>query len=292
MNCPYNNEMIRQLFDDLTEGKLAPHEVDLSLHDLGISIDTRDGMFLLHDAYDGGLARQDEPPPNLLRNPSFSGEYSPRGAPELKLAPGWNLCYRHDEPSPLGPQDKEHFCVRPEYKPVSRWEFPGRVVWGEKAQLAFTRWKVMDACIYQRVAVPVGTTLTLQADVQAWCSNDDNPASCDGEFYFRLGIDLKGNYSFFEADEDSSLIWGDWIRATNEYQTIEMQAVTQAPYVTCYVNFWNKYRYAHNDAYIDRVGLTATGPAPGPEPEPSEYVTHQKLAELLHELADELEYPT
>jgi len=147
----------------------------------------------------------------------------------------------------------------------------------------------MDACIYQRVAVPVNTILSLQADVHAWCSNSDNPAACDGEFYFRVGIDVAGIEGPFPDPPADTLFWGDWIRATNEYQTIEMQAIAHDPNVTVYIAFWNKYRYAHNDAYIDAARLLVEKPEPEPEPEPSKYVTREELIRLIRSTADKLE---
>jgi len=234
---------------------------------------------------------------NILINPSLEGDYTERGAPELKVAPGWEIAFRHGQTAPDGPNDADHVCGRPEYKPMLASSHPTRVLHGQKSQCAFIRWKVMDACILQRVPVPVGRLLTFRANVHAWCSNSDDPGVCDGELYFRLGLDLLGGISPFytyPGVQPSPLIWTDWQPALSIWQELELQAEATDPYATVFVRFWNKYRYAHNDAYIDDLALLVEqGPEdgdqqPGPIPEPGAYVTRQELATIFRTMAAQL----
>ena len=222
---------------------------------------------------------------NLLANPSLEGAYIEQGAPELKLAPGWSPSFRYGEPAPGGPQDSEHFCARPEYKPILRAQHPHRVQAGDTAQCAFVRWHVMDACILQRVPVPVGRLLTARAFVQGWSSDSDNPSQCDGELYFRLGLDLDGDADPFHPIFIDSCLWSDWQRATPDYEQIELQAEATQPYATMIVNFWNKYRLAHNDAYIDDLALLADD---GDQPIPNGHncVTKAEFAAMLRTAAN------
>ena len=222
---------------------------------------------------------------NLLANPSLEGEYLPQGAPELQLAPDWRLAYINGRPAEEGPQDSEHFCARPEYKPIQRAQHPDRVLTGETAQCAFVRWRVMDACIFQTLPVPVGRLLTARAHVQGWCSNTDEPTACDGELYFRLGLDLEGGDDPFHPPF-ASLVWSPWVRASPVYEELQIQAEASAPHATMIVRFWNKYRYAHNDAYMDNLALLAEYDDTQPPPQAGDCVTKAEWAAMLRAAAN------
>ena len=226
---------------------------------------------------------------NILANPSLEGAYIEQGAPELKVAPAWRLAFRHGEPAPDGPQDSEHFCGQPEYKRISRKDFPDRVHAGDAAQCAFVRWRVMDACILQRVPVPVGRLLTLRATVHAWCSDLDDPTRCDGEFYFRLGLDLMGDVNPFNPLKGPALVWSDWEQATPDYQQIQLQAEAKHPYATAIIRFWNRYRKAHNDAYIDDTALLVD--QDDTLPIGDHYTTSIEWAQIFRAAADALDPP-
>lgn len=191
-----------------------------------------------------------------LRNGGFEGDYTERGAPEVKIAPGWEPFWLEGMP-----HDGQGPAVRPEFKPVTKDIDAHRIVEGDTAQAWFIRWNTMDAGVYQRVTeIEPGSELTFSASVQVWCSEKNDPRADDGELYMRLGIDPTGGQDPW-ADR---VQWSGWTRGTKEHQRIKVTATTKGDTATVFVRAWNKWKLSHNDAYVDAAELVAR---PGEEPE-------------------------
>jgi len=208
-----------------------------------------------------------EPPPQednmLLKNGSFEGEYTARGAPQVLVAQGWEPFYKDNEPAP-GEQGPAY---RPEYKPLEKYVDPYRIRDGDRAQCWFKQFAIMDAGVYQRVTgVPIGATVRFVAPVHAWCSGKDDPKVSDGEMYVKVGIDLDGG----EDPWSDAVIWHDanWQYVGREWQEIGIAGIARGTAVTVFIRAWNKWKLKHNDFYVDACTMVVEGGEPIPDPDP------------------------
>jgi hypothetical protein len=153
-------------------------------------------------------------------------------------------------------------CAYPEYKPIMANVDPKRIIEGDATQCWFLTNKRMNAGVMQQVAVGTGNWCTFSAHVETWCSNEDDPYTDDGEMYARVLIDPRGGFD----PEAECVVRGQWHRCRAEYDVIEVQAVAEANSVTVFVQFWNKWKMEHNDAYLGKAELTVTGDVPPDDP--------------------------
>jgi hypothetical protein len=182
--------------------------------------------------------------------------------------------------------------VVPEFKPVTTDIDPHRIVADQAdetaitAQCWFTRWKIMDAGIYQKVdGLEPGSTLTFSASVQVWCSDSDDPRADDGELYMRVGIDPTGGTHAFAP----SVQWSQWTRGTNVHQRISVTATAERDVATVFVRGWNKWELSHNDAYVDAARLVVVPPKPEEpptDPEEPPATINERLAAVEGKLAE------
>jgi len=200
---------------------------------------------------------------NLLQNPNFSGPYTSRSRGNEIVAANWHEFYRNEAIPPHEPSQGP--TGLPEYKPVYKRDFPYRVQYGDAAQCFFSFHRVMDAGVLQRVDVETGRWLRFRANVQAWCSNGDDPRKSEREMYVSLGIGVHSDP--FEL----GAIWTPWQYIGAEYVMLTspaVQAWSRQTFVA--VRAWNKWKSKHADLYVDYAELTYVdiGGTPEPEPEP------------------------
>ena len=194
----------------------------------------------------------------MLHNKDFEERFTQREATQIVVAEYWVPFYRDNEPPPA---DGSSPVYRPEYKPITRAIDAHRIKDGDKAQAWFKTRAAMDAGVLQCVAVPAGAIVAFTANVQAWCSNSDNPRVSDGEMYFKVGIDPWGGTDGF-AD---TVRWdGDWYLVRGDYVERSVAVVAQEAQITVFVRAWNKWALKHNDAYLDACSLTIAGDEPEP----------------------------
>jgi len=212
----------------------------------------------------------------MLTNGGFEGSYTERGAPEVKVALGWEPFWATGDP----PKERgQGPCARPEYKPVLAAQFPYRVKAGLAAQCWFLNYRVMDAGILQRVKVQAGRRYEFWVAAHAWCSNGDDPHVSDGEMYLSLGLDLGGGTNPFEQ----GVVWTPWRLLGADYArcgTLAVTALTEQ--MTVYVRAWNKWRLKHNDVYVDEAELNDVSAGPPPEPGTAA-VDYDRIRQIVRE---------
>ena len=201
------------------------------------------------------------------------------GHDNCRVAWDWQAWVKTTQPVDVDPGEAGD-CAYPEYKPITNADDPGRVIEGEASQCWFLTSKRMNAGIMQRVAVGTGNTVLFRALVETWCSDSDDPYTADGEMYARLIIDPAGGYD----PEALGVVRGDWHRARAQYDEIDVLAVAEANSVTVFVQFWNKWRMKHNDAYVGKAQLIVTGDPPVDPPEPPDNPPSGTLGDLLARL--------
>jgi hypothetical protein len=165
---------------------------------------------------------------------------------------------------------KEHPYSQPEMLVIPAEEpylDPLRVTHGTQAVKLFTFYRIHDAGLYQRVAVPKGSKVTFTCKAHAWSSTDDDPHTSDQEgdayhnFNFKVGIDPYGDIDPW----DESLVWQLGKPIYDFYGQVPALSVTaQADYVTLFIRSTCKYPFKHNDAYIDDCELLIELPEPEP----------------------------
>lgn len=222
------------------------------------------------------------PARDLLVNGSFEGTYRAQGGSNILVAEHWRPFWRQDEPAEDGPQDSDHWAQQPEYKPVGR-NLPGppRVLTGETAQCWFVRYKVMDGGIFQVVETPyVGRLAVFSVFGHCWCSESDDPAAVDGEFYMQVGVDTAGGSDW----KAPGVLWGTWKRLVGIYEPLSASFEIKGLRTTVFVRAWNKYRVSHADGYVDDAALTVDvdggGPGPGAE------VDYDRIRRIVREEID------
>lgn len=250
---------------------------------------------------------------NILQNGSFENGanghnamvYTPNSVyqttrGEVNTPRDWMPYYKHArEFNPPWDTDNHDGWCEPEIVIIPNqtpYLYPPRVADGQAALKIFTTYRIAHAGIFQRVPTAPGEVLRLSALVHAWSltGSDDpftstgvgqGPTYADegaygddlgkGNFTFRVGIDPFGGTDPF-AD---TVVWGDGAHVYNAYHTTpEVTVEAQGEFVTVFVEYHNKLRFAHNDAYIDNVVLETVYDEEEPEETPVDYVV---VAELL-----------
>jgi len=209
-----------------------------------------------------------------LINGSFEGDYTERGAGEIKVAPGWNPWYsqgKNDIPGLNGGGYETNATRRPEMNKAAITLDPYRVRLGKAAQ----HWFCYSGCGYagvlQQVPAAPGTTYRSSVWAQAWCGDkDSDPHSCKPDIaYISIGIDPDGGDWYGSR----AIVWTQWAMLNAGYQQVQsVPVVARAARVTVYISVCFKYAATHNDVYLDDAALVqvegAVVPPPEPEPEP------------------------
>lgn len=201
---------------------------------------------------------------NLLVNPDFEDGFSTHGAPELKLANGWE---------PWWVQGTEVlYNARPEWKGEWIWSPSIRVMQGDYAQKFFTGFKTHTAGFYQRVAVPQGATLEFSTWVQVWSSDCDvvcisplepcrsGSNNSHGNYHLSVGIDPFGNVPSEDgAGAPSTVGWSPERIEYDDWVQLRVTAQAQADHVTVYTRGRPEWPVKHNDSYWDAASLRVVG---------------------------------
>jgi len=203
-----------------------------------------------------------------LVNPGFEGDYVT--VPGGYAAPGWVTHYTENARPPLaavgGGSDPTR---RPEFKPIDASQYPERVAEGERAQVAFAFYGIMDAAFSQQVSVERGRDLRCSIDAHGWSTNTDDPSQHSGDVWISVGIGAEGQTDPWEH----GIEWTRWDWTAAEYRTYQSRVVTaESERVTLFVRVTNKWSVKHNDAYIDAARcwyVDSSGTIPTPEPQPT-----------------------
>ena len=204
----------------------------------------------------------------VLVNPGFEGEYI--AVPGGFAAPGWTTHYREGTVPPLAASGGgSDWTRRPEFKPIDADQYPERVAEGERAQVAFAFFGIMDAAFSQSVQVEKEQRVQCSIQGHGWSTNTDDPSHHTGDVWVSLGIGAEGQTNPWEH----GIVWTryDWTPA--EYRTYTSRDVTaQSGEVTLFVLVTNKWAVKHNDFYLDdaECWIVADGPAPQPTPQPTQ----------------------
>ena len=205
--------------------------------------------------------------PLVLTNPGFEGEYVT--VPGGYAAYGWASFYTEGKRPPFADTGGgDNPTRRPEFKPILADQYPERVAEGEKAQVLFAFFGIMDAAFSQQVAVEPGQRIQFSVQAHGWSTNTDDPSHNTGDVHVSLGIGAEGQTWPWEH----GIVWTRWNWTPAEYRTYTSRAVTaEAERVTLFIRVTNKWASKHNDGYIDAaqawVVLDGTQPTP-PTPEP------------------------
>ncbi|MCB8951250.1 MAG: hypothetical protein H6650_04470 [Ardenticatenales bacterium] len=203
---------------------------------------------------------------NLLRNPSFEGNYS-AWLPQYgtaQMAADWTPWWVEDG-------GRDPIWAQPEYKPAERAIYPRRVLDGERAQQYFTFFKSHYAGMYQQVFnVTPGTTYRFTVWVQVWSSIDDDASRSNTPANPRLhiGIDPTGAaWPGFVGGAPATVVWSgeapmDCI--IDQWCPLSIDVTAQNSTITVYMRSSPDFANKHNDLYFDNASLVAIGPPPPP----------------------------
>jgi len=209
-----------------------------------------------------------------LVNPGFEGDYVT--VPGGYAAYGWATFYKEGTKPPLADfGGGDNPTRRPEFKPIEAKFYPERVADGDKAQVAFAFFGIMDAAFSQQVAVQPGQRVQFSVQGHGWSTDTDDPTQHTGEVYVSLGIGAEGQTWPWEH----GIVWRRYNWTLAEYKTYtSREVVAEADRVTLFVLVTNKWAAKHNDFYLDdaHAWIVADGgdcpecPAcPSPEPCPT-----------------------
>lgn len=223
---------------------------------------------------------------NLLKNPSFEGVYTARGAGEVQVAPEWTPWWSEglrEIPGIDGGSAGSIPTARPEYKPLPRSLDAYRVHSGDTAQCWFSFSRTNYAGLYQQVPVVVGKTYQFAVWAQAWASSDSSkPHESPGELYISLGIDPDGGGWW----KSRGIAWAQWQPVTNVYQRFVSLPITALkPLISVWIASGVKWALLHGDIYTDDAELCEVSPAisptPEPQPEPGEAVDYARVERIF-----------
>lgn len=206
---------------------------------------------------------------NLLRNPSFEGQYS-------AWQPQYSTVQMAAEWLPWWVNDLNHdpIWVQPEYKRAEAYNFPTRVLDGQFAQQYFTFFKSHYAGIFQKVSgVTPGQRYRFSIWLQVWSSesaelpysvNPSNPR-------LHIGIDpLGAGQAGPIAGLPASTVWSGEAPmdgVIDKWYQLNVEATAQNSTITVFVRSSPDFPIEHNDLYFDSAFLEAVTPPP-PTPRP------------------------
>ena len=208
--------------------------------------------------------------PIELVNPSFEGEYI--AVPGGYVASGWQSHYKEGTVPPLAAVGGgSNPTRRPEFKLIDAEQYPERVADGQRAQVAFAFYGIMDAAFSQQVEVELGKGVQLSIEAHGWSTNSDDPNKHSGEVYVSLCIAAEGQTDpWAHGIECTRYLW-----TPGTYRTYYSRVVTaEAGTVTLIVMTTNKWAVKHNDFYLDNakawiVQEGGTTPQPTQTPYPT-----------------------
>lgn len=204
-------------------------------------------------------------PGNQLVNPSF--EEGARLTESLgtslssSVANGW---------FPWFIRGDQRFNREPEFKleDATRDPLRYRVQNGYFSQKFFTTWATHTAGVYQRAAVPPGSTVRFSAWVQIYTgeadgwdgekhrSDPDEP----GNYRAWVGIDPYGNTPIgVGAPPPETIMWSAPTMTYDDWTQLSVQAVAQADHVAVYTRGQPEFAVKHNDSFWDTACLTVVG---------------------------------
>lgn len=214
-------------------------------------------------------ARPMEAADNLLRNPSFEGQYS-------AWQPQYSTVQMAAEWLPWWVNDLNHnpIWVQPEYKRAEAYNYPTRVLDGQFAQQYFTFFKSHYAGIFQKVSgVTPGQRYRFSIWLQVWSSesaelpysvNPSNPR-------LHIGIDpLGGGQAGPIGGLPASVVWSGEAPmdgVIDKWYQLNVEATAQNSTITVFVRSSPDFPIEHNDLYFDNAYLEAVTPPP-PTPLP------------------------
>lgn len=210
---------------------------------------------------------------NLLRNPSFEG-----GSRKTEYL-GTSLSSAvADEWNPWFVRGGEVYNREPEFKveSVPIGGDPARVRSGGQSMKWFNTWGTHTAGIYQRVAVPAGSTVTFTAHGQVYSGEADG---WDGDAKtFRSDMEKYGNYSLWVgidptgaepshmgAHPPPSVVWSESSMEPDVWVARTVTVRAQGGAVTVYTKGAPEWPVKHNDSFWDDACLVVGGnvaPAP------------------------------
>jgi len=183
---------------------------------------------------------------NYLRDPSFEGLYTGRGAPNLNIPSEWGL---------------QVFTSPREYpwQNLQPYAFPRRdpPIHGGNLSLNVNRgFATYNIVLFQRVSVPENANL----EAGAWafydtCNGDRSGCDNSGNPVFRVGIDPNGGTNPYEGD----VVWSPSIAPQQSWGTAGITARAQGSVVTYYINASQERPRAINELFIDDALLRVAG---------------------------------
>lgn len=266
------------------------------------------------------LARTPTPAPiplvqgNLLTNSSFELPFVQQTYSEINVAHGWTAWYYDLPPCkpwkpdcfipcPLNCQEqgvclRDYGCfwARPEFVPVSYFQYPYRVRSGETAQKYFSYGRMHQGGLYQQVTgIAPGTMLEFSAWVQAWmCFDFDKCAygrvsDQPSDMHLRIGIDPTGG----TVPTSTNVIWSAEAHAFDQWTAFSVQAQAVSNTVTVFTHSRPEWDWArkNNDIYLDDASLVVLGPPADllsvepPQPELGQLTTVRLTRSLSDSLA-------
>ena len=198
---------------------------------------------------------------NLLANPGFEGSQWMQDHFEVNVPEAW-IAFWSDNPNvDWDPENNDGF-QRPDMQVIEKgpqYDNPPRVLQGNHAFFIASGNRVFDGGIFQQVPVGSVGTLCLSGYAHAWSSQGDDPtqSTLDTEddrrnVTFQLGIDPSGGVSPW-AD---SVIWGATAHLYDSYQPLPgVQAYADGLTVTVFVRGSTRWRFNHNDLFLDDLSL-------------------------------------
>ena len=188
---------------------------------------------------------------NLLLNGDFEEGFSAwNGDPLLEVATGWTPFWV-TEGLDIPDNDSGN---RPEYMASDSPQSPfSRAYSGQRSQLWHTKFSTAFAGVYQRVPVPVNSTVRLSAVTYAWSSEgNDVSVSQNGAWARqRVGIDPTGG-----TDPNSpNIAWSMPAQYLDSWGQISVETQAQSDHVTVFLSAYPNFHLPQNDIYYDAAEL-------------------------------------
>ena len=197
---------------------------------------------------------------NLLRNPSFEGNYSAWQIQygTAQMAADWTPWWIEDE-------NHDPVWAQPEYKPAEKQFFSNRVLDGERAQQWFTFYKSHYGGLYQQISgVTPGNTYRFSVYAQAWSSAESTIESVTpGDPRFEIGISPTGDAQpGFIGGPPINVEWSGLAPMSgiiDQWQLMTIDVVAQSSTITVYMKANPQWALKHNDIYVDAASLVDMG---------------------------------
>jgi hypothetical protein len=200
----------------------------------------------------------------VLSHAGFEGGFTSRtGDEHVIVANGWEYWYQD------GPHQQDGHNWRPTYREATIWDLGGRRVRsGRSAQKFGTQHATHNAGVYQRVAVPRGSHVTLTVWAQAWSSSDGDTSTVSepGNYRLYVGIDPTGGTNW----AGPSVRWSEPRMEYNTWVQLSISAQAEADAVTVFLRGHPEFRVRHNESFWDDACLTVVRPTPRPTDTPKQ----------------------